>query len=276
MDYETVSRIGVKVTMCRNICKVKLPDREHVSSGVTVVDTIKGGDILHDLSVIEKQFQTVNGRRVKVNKLRRNTVYTLMETVNKEGKAIIIPKGKNITIGNKMYDSNYVIVAIDGMVSVISKQMFRKMFVISESSEKLKSRLNIRGNNRKVVKKQRPVDGVNNGTSVQEKAADVFREYLGGTGGNNSKSSNSVACTKNNSSNTKRLKLVARIVDISDKVIGYAAMDDIGNKYKLSYNKVIALAGSGCIDNAKIEIANGKKILKGYAINLNNLPKVYK
>lgn len=108
MDYAKVAERGVKVRLVKNICKVRIPSRSSQSQVIELVDLIHGRDEIEDGSVLERNFKTIDGKSVKMNKMKRGAVYTLVEIVEADGKAIKVPKGKNVKICGKQYGDSYV------------------------------------------------------------------------------------------------------------------------------------------------------------------------
>lgn len=70
-------------------------------------------------------------------------------------------------------------------------------------------------------------------------------------------------------------KLIARIVDSNNKLVGYRLKGINGKTYKMSADKAWNLAAIGCIDNAEAKIISNKRILRGCnGIHLEDLPKI--
>lgn len=260
ISYETLEKYGIKVVLVNNICKVKLPKRDKIGDGIEVIDLINGRDIVEDASIIENNFTTTNGKKVRINRLVRGKVYTLLERVGKEAFAINISKGTSTNINGKQYGDNYIIIGIDGKVSAINKELFKKMCRVIEDKKAFRNRVNISNKRRKTE------HTINRVESAQEQVAKQFKEQI----------CNTTKSSEDNQKQAKVFTLAVQIVNTSEEVLGYAAVDNDGKKYRLSYNKVLQLADRGLVSNAKTVTQGGKKVLKGYATNLDKLNKVYK
>ena len=260
ISYETLENYGIKVVLVNNICKVRLPKRDKICDGIEVIDTINGRDIVEDAKVIENNFVTTNGRKVRLNRLVRGKIYTLIERVGKEAFAINITKGNSTRINGKHYGDSYVILGIDGKVVAIKKDLFKKMCRVIEEKKAFSNRINIGNRQRNTMHTENTVE------SAQEQIARQFKEDL----------SESKESIEHEDKNERKFTLAVQIVNTSEEVIGYAVLDNNGKKYRLSYNKVLQLADKGLVSNAKTVIQGGKKVLKGYATNLDKLSKIYK
>lgn len=260
ISYETLEKYGIKIVLVNNICKVRLPKRDKISDGIEVIDAINGRDIVEDAKVIENNFITTNGRKVRLNRLVRGKIYTLIERVGKEAFAINIPKGNSTKINGKQYGDNYVIIGIDGKVAAIKKDLFKKMCRVIEEKKAFSNRVGLGNRQRNIVNTERGAE------SAQEQIARQFKEDL----------SDSKDRIGHEDKYERKFTLAVQIVNTSEEVIGYAVVDNNGKKYELSYNKVLQLADRGIVSNAKTVIQGGKKVLKGYATNLDKLSKVYK
>lgn len=259
INPNSIDKVGVKCRLVHNICKVKLPLRKNISEGVEITDTVKGRDKINNLDILCESFTTISGKSVAINKLRRGVTYTLIENVNIPCKAVVLPNNRNINIFGKNYNGGKVVVLIDGHITVISPQLFKRMFIIDETLDEFQKRTrNADKGSRRIKTKEK---------SIQEKVASIMKDNIDGTG---------VDTKAKENKNVGKVKLVMRIVDINGVVIGFAVIDNDGRKLKLSYNKIMQMTRNGLVENAKIEKSGGKEILKGYAMNIDNLPKVYK
>lgn len=260
MNYNEVAARGIRVRMVRNICKVRLPQRSEIDSGIEVYDMIVGKDIIEDTKVIERNFTDLNGKSVKISRMKRGTVYVLVECMDVPAKAIFIPKGRTLEMNNKSYEGGkYVAIAINNRLAMLKKEHFRRMFIIEETPEKFRERVGSAGLAKiATVSKQKKEN-----KTAQETMAEMMREQSAGN------------TPKEDSSNKRKLKLVAQICDSNDKVLGYAAIDNDGKKFKLSYAKTVSMASKGLIENAVTKGSGSNTKLIGYAMKLDNLTKVY-
>lgn len=272
MDYTKVAERGVKVRLVKNICKVRIPSRNSQSQVIELVDLIHGRDEIEDWSVLEKNFKTLDGKSVKMNRMKRGAVYTLVEIVEADGTAIKVPKGKNVKIGGRQYGDNYVIVAINNSIGAVPLKYFKKMFILTETLGDCKKRTAGFSASRRSIKEDR-TETFRSDKTLQESIAEQMAGLAGGNKADQHEEAENVSKTDKK---TKVVKLVAQIVDISDNVIGYAAVDNNGKKYKLSYDKVVKMASAGLVENARVKKVGNKLQLRGYAMKLENLSKVYK
>lgn len=272
MDYAKVTERGVKVKLVKNICKVRIPSRSNQSQAIELVDLIHGRDEIEDGFVLEKNFKTLDGKTVKINRMKRGAVYTLVEIVEADGTAIKVPKGKNVKVCGRQYGDIYVIVAINSSIVAVPLKYFKKMFILTETLEDCKKRTattcvssgKVKNSNTETLKSDK---------TLQESIAEQMTTLAGGNkDAKQEEASHAVKTEKK----AKVVKLVAQIVDISDNVIGYAAVDSNGKKYKLSYDKVVKMASAGLVENARVKNVGNKLQLSGYAMKLENLTRVYK
>lgn len=272
MDYAKVAERGVKVRLVKNICKVRIPSRSSQSQVIELVDLIHGRDEIEDGSVLEKNFKTLDGKQVKMSRMKRGAVYTLVEIVEADGTAIKVPKGKNVKIGGRQYGDSYVIVAINNSIGAVPLKYFKKMFILTETLGDCKKRTAGFCTSRRQAKED-STEAFRSDKTLQESIAEQMAGLAGGNKDNQHEEPVHVSKTEKKA---KTVKLVAQIVDISDNVIGYAAVDSNGKKYKLSYDKVVKMASAGLVENARVKKVGNKLQLRGYAMKLENLSKVYK
>lgn len=272
MDYAKVAERGVKVRLVKNICKVRIPSRSSQSQAIELVDLIHDRDEIEDGSVLERNFKTIDGKPVKMNRMKRGAVYTLVEIVEADGTAIKVPKGKNVKIGGRQYGDNYVIVDINNSIGAVPLKYFKKMFILTETLGDCKKRTAGFSASRRQIKED-STETFRSDKTLQESIAEHMASLAGGNKDDQHEKAENVSKA---GKKTKVVKIVAQIVDISENVIGYAAVDSTGKKYKLSYDKVVKMASAGLVENARVKKVGNKLQLRGYAMKLENLSKVYK
>lgn len=272
LNISAIEANGIKVRLVRNICKVKLPKVDNISDGITVIDAIHGIDKIKDTRVLENNFRTTSNGRVRLSRLKRDVTYTLVEPVDIAGYAVAVPKNKSVNIKGKTYNNKYMIVSIDGTMSAISKQLFKKMFRVEETTQQFAKRIG--RTTRTTGKVSGAATGAVKTDTVQEMVNSAIREKHGIN--NVSLKKEEINENKKEDSHNNKIEIIARIVDINEKLQGYLATDENGKKYKISYGKAVKMAKAGIISNAVYECKGGKESIRGYAINLDTITKLYK
>lgn len=270
-NKEDIERIGAKATLVQVIAKAKilkvseLGSIEDRSKCVAIVDALGNKGMISMKELIER-FRMASGRNIKIRYMQRGKVYILKEDVGKDCSVVKIPSGVEVKVGENIYDSNSVIVYMDGETMAIPCKYFKKMFTIREMAK------NSQYSSARVV--DREEDSIEKEIGTVDSNEMLYEDT-------DDKSSMEKLVIKDNIKNVEVSKrksgnrVVAVIKNIQGKVVGYVIEDRKGDRHNVRIGRVMAMAQAGKIDNVVFnENSNGKTFLRGYGIRLESLPVV--
>ena len=272
-------RVFVDAEMKREVLEAEMISRNtrrkmKIAGGDVKVTSPLGHNRVMHREEVRDNYRYTNGNVINISSWLPKSKYVVFRETSTYYKAMRVPKGMAVQIGDSlithnMYeDGTYIIFEVDSegrmvkqSLSVISSEVFKRMFIIlpnktiSKHSGKVRT---VRTRIRDKIDEFEGIGEIEQDTDVEHTRSRVneYREEV---------------------SNEKRFKALAKYVSYSGSIVGFLLADTFKGDREIHVSKptIVRMCSNKLVSNISLAVKeNGKHYLRGNGIKISELMSI--